>query len=278
MLQLLRPNGLSSAFVPTVSAGILLQDGLNCKAFLHGLPRNRSEDAENWFELDEHKQSLAPNLPPGLPAPVDWEVKQAVFVKSSSDVADLPSPIGPEFAFIGHSNVGKSSIVNLLTLNPNLAKCSKKPGRTKTINHYLINRKWLMVDCPGYGDAIASREQRLAWHEFTKEYFLSRRTLAHIFLLIDASRDPSPIDFDAAVWLAQDSHRPWSIIYTKLDCRVGIQHPLDNMHYFNNMVDELTRVKPAYVPTSARKGIGREALLKYISSLRQQFRMPLVFK
>ncbi|KAG1663401.1 hypothetical protein FOA52_011679 [Chlamydomonas sp. UWO 241] len=186
---------------------------------------------------------------------------------------------GPEFAFIGKSNVGKSSIVNLLTRDPKLAKVSKTPGKTRTLNHFLINTRWLFVDCPGYGYARVSKTDRAGWHALTKEYFLQRASLAHIFLLVDASSPLDDDDVSAALWLS-DNSLPWSLVFTKLDdVPAAGTHPLANMTHFVKTLAGLNGgVDTPYVPTSCATGLGRTALLQYIASLRAGFTMPLVWR
>eukprot|EP00798_Chlamydomonas_sp_ICE-L_P030142 gene30144-35120_t len=225
-------------------------------------------------------QAAAPllHLPSDLPKPKDFIIKSATFVKSSLRLDQFPDPCGPEFAFIGHSNVGKSALINLLTGNPELAKVSKRPGKTRTINHFIINRTWMLVDCPGYGEAKASKTDRMVWHDLTKAYFAKHRTLAHIFLLVDASQTPQLIDVDAAQWFI-DKKSPWSLVFTKMDLPgPGVLLPQDNVAFFLSTLRQQTGHEPFYVATSSKSGLGREPLLKYISSLRQSFPMPLVFK
>ncbi|GAX75366.1 hypothetical protein CEUSTIGMA_g2810.t1 [Chlamydomonas eustigma] len=213
----------------------------------------------------ERNLLLRPRIPEDLPEPSDYAIKQ----------------IGPEFALIGKSNAGKSSMINLITGNASLAKVSKKPGHTKTINHFLINRKWMLVDCPGYGDQPGyqvSKQERQAWHELTKEYFIQRRSLAHIFLIIDASSKLGSDDVNASTWI-HDLGRPWSIIFSKLDViQAGLPNPIDNMESTIDTLEALTGAIIPSLPTSAATGFGKEGVLKYISSLRQNFKTPLIFK
>ncbi|KAF5827883.1 P-loop containing nucleoside triphosphate hydrolase protein [Dunaliella salina] len=158
-----------------------------------------------------------PNLP-GLnkPAKSETTIKTATFVKSSVSTGHMPAEVGPEFAFIGHSNVGKSTLLNFITGRSDLAKVSKQPGKTTCINHFLINHRYYLVDCPGYGHARASKTERVEWHAMTKAYFLERRTLAHVFLLVDSTLPPQRIDVDAALWLTEHQV-PFSLVFTKVD-------------------------------------------------------------
>ncbi|MEW5309539.1 MAG: hypothetical protein WDW38_001423 [Sanguina aurantia] len=188
----------------------------------------------------------------------------------------LPPADKPEFAFIGHSNVGKSSLINLLS-RLDMARVSNKPGRTKTLNHFLIDRKWYMVDCPGYGYAKVSRDERLKWHDLTKAYFEERTSLAQVLLLIDAGHAPQAIDVECAAWLAENKVA-FSLVYTKTDVHhPGLDAPAHNIAAFNNAVATVSGVSPPYFPTSATTGHGREPLLKYLAQLKHAFKIPLVF-
>ncbi|CAN6540080.1 unnamed protein product [Malus baccata var. baccata] len=146
------------------------------------------------------------------------QVDQAEFVKSSVRTEDCPSDGLPEFALVGRSNVGKSSLLNSLVRRKRLALTSKKPGKTQCINHFRINDSWFLVDLPGYGYAAAPQELRTDWVKFTKDYFLNRSTLVSVFLLIDASIPAKKIDLEYASWLGQNQI-PMTMIFTKCDKR-----------------------------------------------------------
>ncbi|CAL4921599.1 unnamed protein product [Urochloa decumbens] len=135
----------------------------------------------------------------------DARVKEAEFVGSSARARDCPKDDRPEFAVLGRSNVGKSSLINALTRRKEAALTSKKPGKTQTINHFLVNKSWYLVDLPGYGFAAASQSARMDWSSFTKGYFLNRDTLVGVLLLIDASIPPQKIDLDCANWLGRNN-------------------------------------------------------------------------
>ncbi|CAI6009093.1 unnamed protein product [Closterium sp. NIES-65] len=162
-------------------------------------------DADVERALAESEQELSTGslvLPPGRQAP---RVKSAVFVKSSSSVAQCPKDTKiPEFAVIGRSNVGKSSLINMLTNHKGLAQTSKKPGKTQLINHFLINDSWYLVDLPGYGYAVAPNAIRTEWNAFTKAYFTSRTNLLTVLLLVDATIPPQAIDVECADWLGRN--------------------------------------------------------------------------
>ncbi|KAF0912628.1 hypothetical protein E2562_015302 [Oryza meyeriana var. granulata] len=137
----------------------------------------------------------------------DSRVKEAEFVKSSARARDCPKDDRPEFAVLGRSNVGKSSLINALIRRKEAALTSKKPGKTQTINHFLVNKSWYLVDLPGYGFAAASQSARMDWSSFTKGYFLNRDTLVGVLLLVDASIPPQKIDLDCANWLGRNNVR-----------------------------------------------------------------------
>eukprot|EP00798_Chlamydomonas_sp_ICE-L_P010992 gene10992-18987_t len=157
-----------------------------------------------------------PEIVLDLPTPTHTRVKTAIYLKSCVLYTDCPPPRLPEFAVIGRSNVGKSSLINSLTSSKRLAHVSKEPGKTRCINHFLINNSWYLVDLPGYGYARTGFTQRAQFEQFTLDYFLNRPSLAMVFLLIDGSIPPQTIDLEYAAWLA-DHGVPFSIIFTKVD-------------------------------------------------------------
>ncbi|KAK9904966.1 hypothetical protein WJX75_006599 [Coccomyxa subellipsoidea] len=232
-----------------------------------------------------------------LPKAQNVRVKKAEFVKSSTNMAQCPQPKLPEFAVIGRSNVGKSSLINMLTGQAALAKVSKTPGKTIYINHFLINDSWYLVDLPGYGYAQRSKASRLEWSGFTKEYFLKRETLANVLLLVDASVPVQQPDLECASWLA-DAQVPFSLVFTKTDKRKKkCPSPRENIQAFQAALlrdfenlplifetdsetqkghaeEELLKewdAVPNVLTTSSRKGDGRRELLAYIAQLRDLF-------
>ena len=213
--------------------------------------------------------ATAPKLPPG-----DFSrVKKAVFVGSAVDLRQCP-PDGklPEFAVIGRSNVGKSSLINMLTSNDKLARVSKEPGMTKTINHYLINDSWYLVDLPGYGYAKASKGAAASWLGFTKDYFLNRDALVLVLLLVDASLPPQPIDVECARWLG-DSEVPFAVVFTKADAarkrKKGEPAPAQNMAAFRRALMEDWETPPPSFETSSREGRGKAELLGFLAGMRR---------
>lgn len=208
-------------------------------------------------------------LPTGGVAP---RVKKAEFLKSSANVSQCPQDSKPEFALVGRSNVGKSSLINLLTNRRTLAETSKRPGKTQLINHFVINDSWYLVDLPGYGFAVAPTKVRTTWNDFTKEYFLKRSNLITVLLLVDASIPPQPADLECADWLGQHEI-PVTVVFTKCDRRKkaknGGRPPAENIREFEAALGESYAELPPRVMTSSVTGMGRDALLLHMAQLRK---------
>jgi len=203
-----------------------------------------------------------------LPAAHNVRVRSAEFIKSSVSVKDCPSTGFPEFAIIGRSNVGKSSLINLLTGRSSLAMVSKTPGKTRCINHFLINGSWYLVDLPGYGYARTSKDNVLHWNKFTREYFLERESLVSVLLLVDASIPPMELDLACAAWLAE-AEVPMTVVYTKMDKKKkGCPSAADNIASFEERLLESWEELPPTVATSSRAGTGKGQLLAHIARLR----------
>jgi len=202
---------------------------------------------------------------------MEWKIKQAEFITSSVKYSQCPRDTKPEFAVIGRSNVGKSSLINMLTNNGKLAKISKTPGKTQTINHFLINKKWYFVDLPGYGYAKVSKVQRMEFFGFTKEYFLKREQLVHVMLLVDASIPPTSADKEVLVWL-KEAEVPISIVFTKTDKKKKkLPKPVENMTAFVEYADSVyadSDDPPVAIATSSKNKKGRDDVLKYLASIR----------
>jgi len=143
-------------------------------------------------------------------------IKSAEFVVSNSDVSKCPKDLLPEYAFIGRSNVGKSSLINMLTSRKSLAKTSGRPGKTQLINHFIINKNWYLVDLPGYGYARVSKSSKKVFQKFITAYFSQRQQLISAFVLVDIRHKPQPVDLEFMQWLGQNMI-PFSIIFTKAD-------------------------------------------------------------
>ncbi|KAL6758731.1 P-loop containing nucleoside triphosphate hydrolase protein [Haematococcus lacustris] len=213
-------------------------------------------------------------LPLSLPEPLNSRVTKSQFLKSSKAVSECPRNSHPEFAVIGRSNVGKSSLINTLTGNDKLAKVSKEPGATKLINHFLIDDGWCLVDLPGYGfSKTAGKAAREEWLSFTKDFFISRDALVHVLLLVDASLPPQAVDIDCANWLAE-CQVPFCIVFTKVDNRKkDLPTPAANIKAFKTMLAADWEALPWCFETSSRTGTGKAQLLGYLASLRQLHRL-----
>ena len=198
-------------------------------------------------------------------------ITTASFVTSSPDVAQCPKSTLPEYAFIGRSNVGKSSLINMLCRQPHLAKTSQKPGKTLLINHFLINEKWHLVDLPGYGFAQAGQKQREALKRMIERYCLLREPLVSLFVLIDSRLEPQPIDLDFIQWLGENEV-PFAIVFTKTDklTRGKLKQNID--HYQQTLLQTWEELPPCFL-TSADKGEGRDELVAYIEKVNEELGM-----
>ncbi|TXG38581.1 ribosome biogenesis GTP-binding protein YihA/YsxC [Seonamhaeicola maritimus] len=193
------------------------------------------------------------------------KIKSAEFVMSNSDVAKCPKSMLPEYAFIGRSNVGKSSLINMLTSRKSLAKTSGRPGKTQLINHFLINKNWHLVDLPGYGYARVSKSSKKIFQKFITEYFGLRQQLVCGFVLIDIRHKPQPIDQEFMQLLGENGI-PFSIIFTKADKLKP--KAIDNyVNDYKTILLETWEEMPRYFITSSSKGIGKDDVLEYIDSL-----------
>lgn len=193
------------------------------------------------------------------------KINSAEFVVSNSDYKCCPNSKICEFAFIGRSNVGKSSLINMLLQSKDLAKTSSKPGKTLLINHFLVNRNWYVVDLPGYGYARASKEQRRKLKAIIDSYILFRTQLTNLFVLIDSRLEPQQIDLDFIDWLGQSSI-PFSIIFTKSDKLSNKQLSENITAYKNKLLETWESLPPIFI-TSSEKGVGRDEVLDYIESI-----------
>ena len=192
------------------------------------------------------------------------QIHSARYVQSSVNIAGCPVSNLPEFAFIGRSNVGKSSLINMITGHNNLALTSKKPGKTKNINHFLINDAWFLVDLPGYGFAQISQMQRDLWLKSIQEYFLNRDNLKNVFLLIDSSIPPQKKDIDFTNWLGMHMI-PFSIVFTKTDKAKAMQLK-KNTEAFKAILKENWEELPPMFSSSVEKKTGQKEILDYIAN------------
>ncbi|MHA6279644.1 ribosome biogenesis GTP-binding protein YihA/YsxC [Salinimicrobium sp. CAU 1759] len=195
------------------------------------------------------------------------KIKSAEFVISNSDVAKCPDTKLPEYAFIGRSNVGKSSLINSLTNRKDLAKTSGRPGKTQLINHFLINQSWYLVDLPGYGYARVSKSAKKTFQKFITQYFEKREQMLCAFVLIDSRHKPQPIDMEFMTWLGEHQV-PFCIIFTKADKMKPKALERNINDYQAEMLQTWTEM-PQYFVTSSASGKGREEVLEFIQGINE---------
>ncbi|MCH1432192.1 MAG: ribosome biogenesis GTP-binding protein YihA/YsxC [Flavobacteriaceae bacterium] len=198
------------------------------------------------------------------------DIKSAQFVISNTDLEKCPKGSLPEYAFIGRSNVGKSSLINSLCNKKNLAKTSSRPGKTQLINHFLINEKWHLVDLPGYGYARVSKSQKKVFQSFITTYFEKRKQLINAFLLIDIRHEPQPIDLKFMEWLGENQI-PFSIVFTKADKLKPKAQDRNIAHYKQEMLASAWEELPPIFVTSSLHRKGGEEILKYIDLLNTEY-------
>lgn len=198
------------------------------------------------------------------------QIKQAEFIISNSDVSKCPTEILPEYAFIGRSNVGKSSLINMLTERKSLAKTSARPGKTQLINHFKINNNWFLVDLPGYGYAKVSKKTKDVFQKFITEYFEKREQLVCAFVLIDIRLEAQQIDLDFINYLGE-SEVPFCIVFTKAD-KIGKTKVQQHIaEYKKKLHQNHWEEIPEYFVTSAEDQTGKDEVLNYIDSINQEF-------
>lgn len=198
------------------------------------------------------------------------KIKTAEFVVSNSKVDQCPNSSLPEYAFIGRSNVGKSSLINMLTGRKSLAKTSAKPGKTQLINHFLINKNWHLVDLPGYGYAQVSKSTKKVFQKFITAYFEKRKQMICAFVLIDSRHKPQPIDMEFMQWLGENNI-PFCIIFTKADKLKDKVLDKNIENYKNEMLESWVEM-PEYFITSATSKLGQEDILDYIDQINDQLK------
>ncbi|WP_277110265.1 ribosome biogenesis GTP-binding protein YihA/YsxC [Chryseobacterium taklimakanense] len=190
-------------------------------------------------------------------------IKSAEFVKSSGKWQDCPEPDIPEYAFIGRSNVGKSSLINAMMNRKDLAKTSQTPGKTQLINHFFVNEEWYLTDLPGYGYARVSKVQRKDFEKLITNYILNRKNLVNLFVLIDVRHTPQKIDIEFIEWCGENG-LPFSIIFTKSD-KLKPNAVLKNVENYKNELLKTWEGLPEIYITSAEKKEGTEAILSFIA-------------
>ncbi len=193
------------------------------------------------------------------------EIKSAEFVISNTDVRKCPEGNRPEYAFIGRSNVGKSSLINMLTDKKGLAMTSQKPGKTVLINHFLINNEWFLVDLPGYGYAQRGKEGRENIRRIIESYILGREQLTCLFVLLDCRHEPQKIDLEFMQWLGENGV-PFAIIFTKID-KISRGRLTANVEVYKNRLLETWEELPPVFYSSSEKKVGKEEILNYIEEI-----------
>ena len=196
-------------------------------------------------------------------------IKSAQFMQSVTDWKKCPAAPLPEYAFIGRSNVGKSSLINMLVRNNKLAKTSSKPGKTQTINHFLINQNWYLVDLPGYGYASISKTMREKWTKMIHDYLLLRENLQVVFVLVDSRLEPQKIDLEFINSLGEDGV-PFAIIFTKTD-KLSVSKVQGNVQRFKNKLAETWEEIPFMMLSSSETGKGRDEILNFIEQINKQY-------
>ena len=196
------------------------------------------------------------------------QIKSAEFEMSNTDVAKCPKNRLPEYAFIGRSNVGKSSLINMLMQRKKLAKTSGRPGNTQLINHFLVNKNWYLVDLPGYGYARVSKSSKKVFQKFITNYFQKREQMVLAFVLVDCRLEPQPIDLEFMQWMGENQV-PFSIIFTKAD-KLKPNALLRNVATYEQKMLETWEEMPRYFVTSASNNEGREELLGFIASINNE--------
>ena len=197
------------------------------------------------------------------------KIKTATFVISAANISGCPKPTLPEYAFIGRSNVGKSSLINALTGRKKLAKTSVTPGKTQLINHFLINENWYLVDLPGYGYAKSSKKDRASWDKMSEEYVLNRPNLLSVFLLIDSRHAPQKLDLQFMEWMGENEIS-FNIVFTKTD-KLSKHEAVRNIDQYKAMLRENWEELPSQFVTSSVKKTGVDEILTFVEETNKLF-------
>jgi GTP-binding protein len=200
------------------------------------------------------------------------EIRSATFVTSNTTVKQCPPPDRHEYAFIGRSNVGKSSLINMLTNNGKLAKTSSTPGKTQLINHFLVNNEWYLVDLPGYGYVKTCKELRKQFSAIIRDYILRRENMVCLFVLVDSRHAPREIDLEFMAWLGENGV-PFVIVFTKADKLAANERRACIAAYEKVMLEQWTSMPRTFL-TSAESRLGREELLAYLDELNRTVEKP----
>ncbi len=199
-------------------------------------------------------------------------IQSAKFLQSCDSYLKCPKPDRPEYAFIGRSNVGKSSLINVISGTKNLARISTKPGKTQIINHFSINNSWYLVDLPGYGYAKVSKDKKGLWEKFITEYIIERKNLMCVFVLIDARLEPQVIDVDFMEWLAIDDI-PFVMAFTKTD-KLSKNQLAQSIERYKKYLQGTWESFPQYFVTSAHERKGQDQILAYVDDTNKLFVKP----
>lgn len=197
-------------------------------------------------------------------------IRKAEFLISSPDLKSCPEGKLPEYAFIGRSNVGKSSLINMLTGKQNLAKISQTPGKTRLINHFIVNEEWYLVDLPGYGYAKISKSDRAKWKKMIDTYLLRRENLVCTFILIDSRHDPQNNDLEFMAWMAENQ-LPFVLVFTKTDKLSKTKLDESFASYTKHLSQSWEEIPQVFI-TSAKSSLGREEVLEYIEENNRLYR------
>ena len=197
-------------------------------------------------------------------------IKDAKFVISNTDYKQCPADGKPEYAFIGRSNVGKSSLINMITNHKGLAMTSSKPGKTQLINHFIINEDWYLVDLPGYGYAQRGKEGREAIRIIIEDYILNRDDLTNLFLLLDIRHEPQQIDMEFMEWLGENDI-PFAIVFTKID-KLSKSKVKENLAKYTEKLEETWEELPPIFITSSEHRVGGEEILDYIEKINKELK------
>lgn len=198
-------------------------------------------------------------------------VKYAEFIGSSPDIKKCPKPKYPEYAFVGRSNVGKSSLINMLVNKKNLAKTSSTPGKTKLINHFLVNKEWYLVDLPGYGYAKSSKKNREKWNQLIHEYLLKRENLLYTFILIDARLKPQENDLKFIEWFG-GKQIPFVMVFTKSD-KTSQQKLRNTVDIYKATLKEYWSELPQFIISSSKSDLGKKTILELVEKTNPLFKL-----
>lgn len=199
-------------------------------------------------------------------------IREARFIASQTTYTKCPEPVFPEYAFIGRSNVGKSSLINMLTGKKGLAKTSGTPGKTQLINHFMINEAWYLVDLPGYGFARVAKTAKATWDKMIRDYLQKRTNLMTVFILIDIRLDPQKIDLQFIQWVGENNI-PLALVFTKAD-KLSKQQVIYSVESYKKELRKTWEELPLLFITSAEKKTGRDEILDYLELTNKDFANP----